>query len=89
MYAAAGPYAQTVKLLIEHGADLNITDTEEGFTALMFAAAEGQTEVVKVLLSNGANIKITDNDGDTALHFAEKNGHQEAVRELKKGMQRK
>jgi ankyrin repeat protein len=86
MYAAAGPYAQTVKLLIERGADLNITDTDEGFTALMFAAAEGQTEVVKVLLSNGADIKITDKDGDTALDFAEKNGHQEAVRELKKGM---
>jgi ankyrin repeat protein len=89
MYAAAGPYAKTVKLLIERGADLNVTDTEEGFTALMFAAAEGQTEVVKVLLSNGADIKITDKDGDTALDFAEKNGHQEAVRELKKGMQRK
>lgn len=84
MYAAAGPYTQTVKHLIGHGANLDIRDTDEGFTALMFAAAEGQTEVIKVLLSHGANIKITDKDGDTALDFAKKNGHQEAVQALKK-----
>ena len=89
MYAAAGPYTQTVKHLVDHGANLDIQDTEEGFTALMFAAAEGQTEVSKVLLSHGANIKITDKDGDTALDFAKKNGHQEAVRALKKAMKDK
>ena len=49
----------------------------------MFAAAEGQAEVIKVLLSHGAEIKITDKDGDMALDFAEKNGHQEAVTVLK------
>ena len=89
MYAAAGPNTQTVKHLIDHGANLDIQDTEEGFTALMFAAAEGEAEVIKVLLSHGANIKITDKDGDTALCFAKKNGHQEAVQELEKAMEGK
>ena len=89
MYAAAGPFAQTVQLLIDRGADLDIRDKEEGFTALMFAAAEGQTEVIQVLISHGANIKITDKDGDTALDFAKKNGHQKAVQALRKAMKGK
>ena len=55
----------------------------------MFAAAEGQTEVIKVLLSHGANIKITDKDGDTALVFAKKSGHQEAVQALIKAIEGK
>jgi ankyrin repeat protein len=83
MYGAAGPYSQTVQLLLERGADLNIRDKEEGWTALMFAAAEGQSDVIQVLLSHGANMKVTDTDGDTALDFAEKNGHQEAAKILK------
>ncbi len=84
MYAAAGPYSQTVQLLLERGADLNIRGKEEGWTALMFAAAEGQSHVIQVLLNHGAESKGTDLDGDTALDFAEKNGHQEAAKILKK-----
>jgi ankyrin repeat protein len=83
MYAAAGPYSQTVQLLLERGADLNIRGKEEGWTVLMFAAAEGQFDVIRVLLAHGADIKITDKDGDTALDFAVKNGHQEAAKILK------
>jgi ankyrin repeat protein len=83
MYAASGPFAATVQLLITRGADPNIRDTEEGFTALMFAAAEGQVEVIKALLSKGADVTIKDNDGDTALDFAVKNGHQVAAGLLK------
>ncbi len=84
MYAAAGPYSQTVQLLLERGADLNIRGKEEGWTALMFAAAEGQTNVIRVLLAHGADLKVTDADGDTAHDFAVKNGHREAVKILKK-----
>jgi ankyrin repeat protein len=79
MYAASGPFAATVKLLIARGADPNVRGTDEGFTALMFAAAEGQVEVIKVLLANNADLTIKDKDGDTALDFAEKNGHQAAA----------
>jgi ankyrin repeat protein len=84
MYAASGPFASTVKLLIARGADPNIRDTGEGFTALMFAAAEGQVEVIKALLSHGADVTIKDNDGDKALDFAVKNGHQVAAGLLRK-----
>ena len=84
MYAASGPFAPTVQLLITRGADPNIRDTGEGFTALMFAAAEGQVEVIKALLSHGADVTIKDNDGDKALDFAVKNGHQVAAGLLRK-----
>jgi ankyrin repeat protein len=84
MYAASGPFAPTVQLLITRGADPNIRDADEGFTALMFAAAEGQVEVIKALLSHGADVTIRDNDGDKALDFAVKNGHQVAAGLLRK-----
>ena len=84
MYAASGPFASMVKLLIARGAAPNIRDTGEGFTALMFAAAEGQVEVIKALLSHGADVTIKDKDGDAALDFAVKNGHQVAAGLLRK-----
>jgi ankyrin repeat protein len=84
MYAASGPFAPTVQMLITRGADPNIRDDDEGFTALMFAAAEGQVEVIKALLSHGADVTIKDNDGDKALDFAVKNGHQVAAGLLRK-----
>ncbi len=82
MYAASGPYAESVQLLLEWKADLLAVDREEQFTPLMFAAAEGQAAVVRVLLDHGADRGIVDVDGDTALDFASRNGHQEVVRIL-------
>ena len=87
MYAASGPFAPTVELLIARGADPNARDSGEGFTALMFAAAEGRVEVVKALLSRGADVAIKDDDGDTALDFAVKNGHQVAAVVLRNEME--
>ena len=84
IYAASGPFAPTVQLLITRGADPNIRDADEGFTALMFAAAEGQVEVIKALLSHGADVTIKDTDGDNALDFAVKNGHRVAADLLRK-----
>ncbi len=75
MFASSGPYTEAVRLLIKNQADPNIADREEHFTALMYAAAEGQADVVRLLLSSGADPSLKDKDGDTALTFAEKNGH--------------
>ena len=79
MYASTGPYADTVKVLLEAGAKVNLIDNQEGFTALMFAAAEGQSEIVTLLLDASADPSLADVDGDTASSFAAKNGHTAVV----------
>jgi ankyrin repeat protein len=79
MFASSGPFAETIGLLLERGAEVNVQGTLEGFTPLMTAAAEGLTDVVRILLAAGADRDIKDEDGDTALSFAQQNGHTEVV----------
>ncbi len=83
MFAATGPFPETVKLLLEENANVNSTDSVEGWTALMFAAAEGNKEVVEILLEYEADFSIEDDDGETAIDFAENNGHTVVVNLLK------
>ena len=70
MYAASGPFTETVELLLSSGAQPNLTDTVESWTALMLAAAEGHRPVVETLLRHGADPALTDADGDTAADHA-------------------
>lgn len=83
MFAATGSFSETVEVLLEAGADPNVTGEVEGWSALMFAAAEGRPEVVRTLLEYGADPSMTDNDGDTALAFAQDNGHSEVAEVLR------
>jgi ankyrin repeat protein len=78
MFAATGPFPETVAKLLKRGADPNATDTAEGWSPLMFAAAEGHREVAEHLLEHGADPTRTDRDGETARTFA-KNGNHTAV----------
>ena len=75
IFASTGPFAETVRLFLEAGADPNAVDRNEHYTALMHAAAEGHLEVVKVLLEHGADKSPKDVDGDTAETFARQNRH--------------
>ena len=83
MFAASGPFPETVKILLEKDAEPNIQDKVEHFTAFMFAAAEGQLENIKILLEYGANPNLKDVDGEDALMFAQNNGHTPVVEFLK------
>lgn len=58
--------SEILKLLIQHGADIETRD-EEGATPLIRAAESGQTGIVRALLDHGANIGATDKYGNTAL----------------------
>ncbi|KAK9497875.1 hypothetical protein O3M35_003785 [Rhynocoris fuscipes] len=70
MLAVSHGRIDTVELLLESGADINIQD-EDGSTALMCAAEHGYIDIVKLLLTQpDCDLTITDYDGSTALAIA-------------------
>ena len=62
---------ETVKLLLDHGAQVNVKN-ERGFT-----------EVVRLLIAAGADLKAKTADGETILDWAAKLGQTAIVKELK------
>jgi ankyrin repeat protein len=51
---------ETVKLLLDLGADVNVQDTLDGRTALMGAAHKGRNDVVQLLVQHGADLAVRD-----------------------------
>ena len=72
-YAAENGRIDVVKLLLEHGADVNARD------ALKCAAENGRIDVVKLLLEHGANLHAKD---EWALKVAIRYYHTEVVKLL-------
>jgi ankyrin repeat protein len=70
MFAAVNMHTDSVKALLEHGANVNVR-ANDGGTALMLAAAAGEIEIVRALLSKGADAsgRFTET-GKTALMLA-------------------
>jgi ankyrin repeat protein len=59
-----------VKLLLDHGADVNGKTANEKETPLMIAACYGLLPTVELLLSAGAAVELKDQSGHTALVHA-------------------
>lgn len=51
---------EIAKVLINNGADVNVTKRKDGYTALMFAAISNKQEMVRLLLERGAS-RTTEN----------------------------
>ena len=75
LYASSGQFPETVKVLLDKGAEPDIVDSNEHFTPLMHAATAGNLDVVKLLITYGADLSMTDVDGDNAESFARQAGH--------------
>jgi ankyrin repeat protein len=60
---------ETVRILIDHGANPNSVDTL-GMTPLMHAASDNNIEVMKLLIEKGVDINAVDDYGWTALMHA-------------------
>ncbi|GEM_PF-4009809 len=74
---------QTVRRLLEKGADVNMKLSSNGGTALMSASENGHTEIVKLLLEKGADVNVKlSASGTTALMLASWHGHTEIVKLL-------
>ncbi|KAL4227621.1 Protein fem-1 B [Mactra antiquata] len=78
--AGAGHY-NIVKLLLDHGADVNHA-TVTNSTPLRAACFDGRLDVVKLLLDNGANVSIANKFKNTCLMIACYKGHKSVVEVL-------
>jgi ankyrin repeat protein len=79
--AAKHDYIESVRLLIENGANINAVVDEYG-TALQAASAEGYEDVVRILLDRGTDIDAEGGDHGTALQAASVRDHVMIVRLL-------
>ena len=77
-------FVNIVNLLLEHGANPNISGYIEEYTPLIKASEFGHIGVVKLLLKYNADVNIQAIDGRTALIVASALGHFEIVKELVK-----
>jgi uncharacterized protein len=73
-----------VRVLLDHGADVNAKESWRGQTALMWASAEGNVTTVELLLKAGADLHARENGGFTPLLFAVREGKIDVVRTLLK-----
>ena len=78
-HAAFFGACQSLRVLLEHGADWTAQDVD-GCSALHIAAEQGHTEVVRVLLERG--VPTYPSDVDAALFMASESGHIETIKLL-------
>lgn len=78
-YAASGGFQDCIRVLAEHGADVNSPDVNSG-TPLHWACQRGKLTSVKVLLALGADDCRKDVYGATPMYCAYEKGHTRTVR---------
>ena len=75
-------FLEAVRLLLDHGADINLASLDTHRTALFAAAATGQLDVAKYLIQRGAKSEIPDQTGYTPLLAAVIQADPDMVRAL-------
>ena len=85
MRASASDNLETVKLLVEQGADVNHKNNH-GITPLMSAAMRSP-EIVSFLIEQGADVRAESSVGYSVLDYAEMSGQQEIIEIVKTAQQ--
>jgi ankyrin len=80
-YAVFNGDADSVELLLEHGADVNAI-AGNGWTPLHIACASGREALVDLLLENGADVNAMTEAGDSPLVLATRYGDADIVEDL-------
>ena len=89
LYAAAYfGHKEVVQLLLESGAEVNVT-SRSGWTPLHCAAGKGYRDCVKILLEKGAMPNTKNNWGQTPQIVAERHGHVATANILENYMSKK
>jgi ankyrin repeat protein len=81
MFAARRSNIDMMKLLLDHGCDIDARDVN-GTTPLMTAIRAKQHDMVAYLISRGAGLDVKDNWENTALMIAADAGEPASVRDL-------
>lgn len=81
IFDSSGGYVNIIKLLLNHGAEINSrTGSKLGISPLMLAAMNGHTAAVKLLLDMGSDINAQiETNRNTALTLACFQGRHEVV----------
>jgi ankyrin repeat protein len=81
--AAIRGHVETVRFLLNKGADPNVASSFAGETALLAAARLGYTEIVDLLLEHGADFSAVDHPSKfSAMEYAISNENAVIVRSL-------
>jgi ankyrin repeat protein len=81
--AAAARDTAIIRLLLDHGADVNARQAG-GWTPLHAAAMFGYAPLAELLLSRGAAADLPNDQGKTALDLAEEKGHTQVAELLQR-----
>ncbi len=80
-YACEYGHSDVVRLLLEHGANMSLSDDND-WTPLDRACEQGFPNIVRLLLDHGAEVNDWDEGGRTPLHVACLYGRSDVVRLL-------
>ncbi|KAJ2703723.1 phosphate system positive regulatory protein pho81 [Coemansia sp. IMI 203386] len=68
-----------LKLLLAHGAPVDVADKDLVWTPVFYAASEGNIECIQVLIDAGCDVELVDENSRQAVYYAANEGHLESV----------
>lgn len=77
--AAEKGQTAVIRLLLEKGADPNVTTTYNAETPLVIAVENADAQALKLLVAKGARADQVDKRGETQLHLAARRGWRKAI----------
>ncbi|XP_071597959.1 kinase D-interacting substrate of 220 kDa isoform X3 [Heliangelus exortis] len=82
MWASYKGRTEVARMLLEKGANPNITGMQYSVYPIIWAAGRGHSDIVHLLLQHGAKVNCSDKYGTTPLVWAARKGHLECVKYL-------